>query len=187
VKARAPVFTLLAAEFLSWTTALVDANVHAMKLAGLVGQILKVAPEQMLSANELYASLDFQGPRNAHLAIPDWHTDEFRGPDMERHEFLTGAEEIAGEVLVFRYVRHHRTMVFHECATLEGAAELVMGETGVFNAFTNLVLVFEHFCLRPFRVTYRDHAGARVFWNGTHKKEDRPFPDRQIEWQKVTA
>jgi hypothetical protein len=71
--------------------------------------------------------LDFQGPRNAHLAIPDWHTDEFRTPDMERHEFLTGNEEIVGDVLVFRYNSHDSEMILYELATLADAAELVLG------------------------------------------------------------
>ena len=158
-----------------------------MKLASLVEQIVKAAPEQMLSVHQLYASLDFRGPRNAHLAIPDWHTDEFRSPDMERHEFLTGEEEIAGDILVFHYCRHNGMMLLHECGTLAEAAGLVLDGAGIFNVFTDLELVFEHGRLRPYRVTYRDHTGARVLWDGTHEKDERPFPDRQIEWLELAA
>src|SRR6266568_4497887 len=123
-----------------------DAATHrAMKLARLAEEIVKAAREDMLSIQQLYASLDFQGPLNAHLAIPDWHTDEFRSPDMERHEFLTGEEEIAGDVLVFRYCRHDSEMILYEFATLLEAAELVIGGAGVFNGFIDFILVFEHF------------------------------------------
>ena len=158
-----------------------------MKLAGLVEQIVNAAPEQMLSAQELYASLDFTGPRNARLAIPDWHTDEFRSPDMKRHEFLTGEEEIAGDILVFHYCRHDGAMLLHECGSLARAADLVLGGAGVFNVFTDLVLVFERGRLRPYRVSYRGHAGARVVFDGTHIKDDRPFPERQIEWLELAV
>jgi hypothetical protein len=127
--------------------------------------------------------LDFQGPRNAHLAIPDWHTDEFRTPDMERHEFLTGNEEIVGDVLVFRYNSHDSEMILYELATLADAAELVLGVAGVFNGFTDFVLVFEHFRLQPYRVSYQAKSGARVvFAEDKSNDDDSPFPDRQIEW-----
>jgi hypothetical protein len=149
-----------------------------------VEQIVMATPEQMLNAQELYASLDFRGPRNAHLAIPDWHTQEFRSPDMERHEFLTGQEGIAGEFLVFDYCRRDGKMLLQECGSLAEAASLVLGGAGVFNVFTDLVLVFEHFRLRPYRTSYRDEFGTRVVFDGRHTKDDVPlrFPDRQIEW-----
>jgi hypothetical protein len=154
-----------------------------MKLSHLVEQIVKAAPEQMLSAPELYSSLDFRGPHNAHLAIPDWHTQEFRSPDMERHEFLTGQEEIAGDILVFYYCSHDCGMLLVECHTLEEAARLVLDDAGVFNVFTDLVLVFEHFRLRPYRTSYRDQSGERVVFDGRHTK-DVPlhFPEGRIEW-----
>ncbi len=159
-----------------------------MKLARLAEEIVKAAPNNALSLQELYASLDFRGLHNARLAIPDWHTSEFRAPDMERHEFLTGEEDIGGDVLVFNYSAHDRAMILYECDTLEEAAGLVVGDAGVFNAFTDFVLVFEHFRLRPYRVSYRAKGGERVFfcrdrWN----HDDRPFPDRQIEWLDVAA
>ena len=156
-----------------------------MKLSHLVDEIVKAAPEQMLSVQQLYASLDFQGPRNAHLAIPDWHTQEFRSPDMDRHEFLTGQEEIAGDILVFDYCSHNGRMRLRECDSLAEAASLILGGAGVFNVFTDLVLVFEHFRLRPYRTSYRDQAGARVVFDGRHTKDD--FPDRQIEWLELAA
>jgi hypothetical protein len=157
--------------------------VKTMKLAHLAEKIAKAVPEQMLSIQELYASLDFRGPRNACLAIPDWHTQEFRSPDLERHEFLTGEEEIGGDILVFRYCRHDGEMVLHECSTLAEAAEFVLGGAGVFNGFIDFVLVFEHFQLRPYRVSYRAKNGARVvFARERWNDDDRPFPDRQIEW-----
>lgn len=159
-----------------------------MKLAQLADQIVNGAPEHRLSIQELYASLDFRGPLNAHLAIPDWHTAEFRSPAMERHEFLTGREEIAGDVLVFRYSSHGGAMILRECASLVEAAETVLGGGGVFNNFTDFVLVFEHFRLRPYRVTYRAKSGARVmFARETWNKDDMPFPDRQIEWLTLVA
>ena len=80
-----------------------------MKLARLAEEIVKAAPEHPLSIQELYASLDFRGPRNTHLAIPDWHSQEFRTPDMERHEFLTG-DFVAGEFKIVQACRekpHH--------------------------------------------------------------------------------
>ena len=160
-----------------------------MKLLHLVEQIVKAAPDQTLSAQELYASLDFRGPRNSHLSIPDWHTREFRSLDMERHEFLTGQEEIAGDILVFHYCRHDGRMLLHECSTLAEAASLVLGGAGVFNVFTDLVLVFEHFRLRSYRTSYRDESGARAVFDGRHTKDDVPlhFPDRQIEWLGLVA
>jgi hypothetical protein len=165
------------------------ATAHAMKLSHLADQIVKAAPEQMLGVQELYASLDFHGPRNAHLAIPDWHTQEFRSPEMERHEFLTGQEDIAGDVLVFHYCRHDGRMLLHECGSLAEAASLVLGGAGVFNVFIDLVLVFEHFRLRPYRASYRDQAGARVVFDGRHTKDDVPlqFPERHIEWLELVA
>jgi len=158
-----------------------------VKLSRIVEQIVNAVPDQALSVHELYASLDFRGPRNAHLAISDWHTPEFRTPDMARHEFLTGEEEISGEVLVFCYNSHDCAMTLHDCATLNEASEMVVDDAGVFNVFTDLLLVFDHFTLRPYRVTYRDHKGARVVWDGSHKKDDRPFPDRRIEWSELVA
>jgi hypothetical protein len=153
-----------------------------MKLARLAEAIVKAAPAQMLSVQELYASLDFQGPRNTQYSIPSWHTPEFRTPDMERHEFLTGEEEIFGDLLVFHYSSHDRSMILHECSTLSEATDFVVGGAGVFNVFTDLVLVFEGSKLRPYLVTYRDSTGAQVAWDGTHKKDDRPFPNRTVQW-----
>jgi hypothetical protein len=154
-----------------------------MKLARLAEEIVKAAPGYHPGIQELYASLDFRGPHNAHLAIPDWHTAEFRAPDMERHEFLTGEEEIDGDVLVFHHCSHDGTMILQECDTLSEAAAWVTGDAGVFNGFTDFVLVFEHFQLRPYRVSYRAKSGARVlFARETWNIDDRPFPDRQIEW-----
>lgn len=153
-----------------------------MKLSYLAKRIEKAAPKGMLSVNEFYASLDFRGLRNAHLAIPDWHTEEFRLPDMARADFLTGEEEIAGDVLVLCYRRNAGEMILHECTTLADAARLVMGGAGVFNGFTDLVLVFDEFELRSYRVSYRDHTGARAPWAGRHIEDDWPYPDRQLEW-----
>ena len=157
-----------------------------MKLARLAEEIVKAAPEQMLSVQELYASLDFRGPRNAHLAIPERHTVEFCTPDMRRHEFLTGEEEVDGDVLVFRYDGHDREMFLFEFATLADAEKMVIGGTGAFNGWIDLILVFEHFRLRPYLVSYRAKSGARVpFARDTWNHDDRPFPNRQIEWCKV--
>lgn len=160
-----------------------------MKLARLAEEIVKAAPEHMLSIQELYASLDFQGPRNAHLTIPDWHTQDFRSLDMERHEFLTGEEEIDGDILVFHFCRHDNRMLLHECSTLAAAANLVLGGAGIFNVFTDLVLVFEHSRLRPYRASYRDDDGARVVFDGRHAKDGipLPFPDRKIEWLELAT
>ena len=157
-----------------------------MKLVAIAEQIIKAAPEQMLSVQELYASLDFRGPRNAHLAIPEWHTEEFRTSEMQRHEFLSGNEEITGDFLVFRY-NLDGEMVLLEFATLGDAGQFVVGGAGVFNGFTRLALVFDHFRLCHYRVSFLDHTGARIIFDGTHEKDDRPFPGRQIEWLELAS
>jgi len=42
-----------------------------MKLAIVAQQIVDALPDGMLTVQELYASLDFRGPSNRHLTIPD--------------------------------------------------------------------------------------------------------------------
>jgi hypothetical protein len=135
-----------------------------------------------LTVQEIYASLDFHGPKNQHLAIPEWHVDDFRNPEMQRHEFLTGEEELLGDFLVFHYCRHDGTMYLTECSSLSEAAQLVLGGAGVLNAFTDLELVFGRFRLRPYRVTYRGRTGARVIFAKEQLADERIFADRKIEW-----
>ena len=151
-----------------------------MKLSFIAQQIVRAIPG--LTLNELYASLDFRGPKNAHLAIPDWHTDEFREPDMRRPEFLTDHENIEKDVLTYFQNNQDCTMLLSDFANLEEAAQEVLGGAGVFNAFVDFVLVFQRFKVRPYQVTYRDHSGARVIWGAAYKPEDRPVPNRQIQW-----
>jgi hypothetical protein len=151
-----------------------------MKLSYIAEQIVQAIPG--LTLNELYASLDFRGRKNAQLAIPDWHTNEFREPDIQRHEFLSGEENIEGDVLTYRQDNQDRMMLLSDFSTLEEAVQEVLGGAGIFNAFVDFVLVFHHFKLRPYQVTYRDHSGARIIWGATYKPEDRPFLDRQIRW-----
>jgi hypothetical protein len=153
-----------------------------MKLAHLAEQIVKAAPSEMLTDQMIYASLDFPGPQNGHLTIPEWHSNEHRTWDMQRFEFLTGAEEIAGDILIFYYCSHDGRMLLRECAALAETEELVLGGAGVFNVYTDLVLVFEHFCLRPYQVSYRDYSGARVIFDRSHIKTLKRYPDRQIAW-----
>ncbi len=97
-----------------------------MKLRELADQILTQVPESGLTIQEIYASLDFRGPRNTRLAIPEWHVDDFRDSQMQRHEFLTGEEEVLGDFLVFHYCRHDGTMYLTECGSLSEAAQLVL-------------------------------------------------------------
>jgi hypothetical protein len=153
-----------------------------MKLRDLAEQIVTQVPENGLTVQEIYASLDFHGPRNEHLAIPEWHVDDFREPEMQRHEFLTGEEEVLGDFLVFSYCRHDGTMYLTECNSLSEAAQLVLGGAGVFNVFTDLELVFDHLRLRPYQVSYRGQTGARVIFAKEQLADERVFADRQIEW-----
>jgi hypothetical protein len=144
-------------------------------------------PESGLTIQEIYASLDFRGPANTRLAIPEWHVDDFRDSEMQRHQFLTGEEEVLGDFLVFHYCRHDGTMYFTECNSLSEAAQLVLGGAGVFNVFTDLELVFDHFRLRPYRVSYRGGTGARVVFAKDQLANEKVFADRQIEWLGVAA
>jgi len=73
-------------------------------------------------------------------------------------------------------------MYLTECGSLSDAAELVLGHAGVFNVFTDLELVFDHFRLRPYRVSYRGETGARVIFAKDQMANERVFADRQIEW-----
>jgi hypothetical protein len=94
-----------------------------MKLAIVAQQIVDALPDGMLTVQELYASLDFRGPSNRHLTIPDWHTGEFSlAAETRRHEFLTDNEELNGNILVFDYCSHAGLMLLQEVATLEEAA-----------------------------------------------------------------
>jgi hypothetical protein len=159
-----------------------------MKLAIVAQQIVDALPDGMLTVQELYASLDFRGPSNSHLAIPDWHTGEFStAVEMRRHKFLTGDEELNGNFLVFHYCRHDGDMLLEEVATLEEAAKLVLGGAGVFNVFTDVELVFEGFKLRPYRVTYSDQKGERVIFDREHLTDERHFLNRRIEWLEAAA
>jgi hypothetical protein len=158
-----------------------------MKLQELAKQIVNQVPEYGLTVQEIYASLDFRGCRNQRLAIPAWHVDDFRDPEKQRHEFLSGEEEVEGEFLVFHYCRHDGTMFLTECDSLAEAAQLVLGGAGVFNVFTDLELVFDHFRLRPYRVSYRSGSGARVIFARDQLANERVFADRQIEWLGVAA
>jgi len=156
-----------------------------MKLALLADQIVAAAPEGMLTSQMIYASLNFFGPQNGHLAIPEWHSREHRSLDMQRFEFLTGEEEIRGDVLVFRYCRWDDEVRLTEYATIADAAEAVRGAAGIFNGWIDVVFVFEHFRLRPYRATYRNKAGVQVVldrkrWNPV--KDRPPIEERQIEW-----
>ena len=162
---------------------------RVMKLAHLAQQIVRVAPPDMLTDQMLYASLDFDGSHNRHLAIPDWHSREHRTWEMQRFEFLTGEEEIGGDILVFDYCSHDGRMLLRECASLNAAAKLVLGGAGVFNVFTDIVLVFDHFRFRPYRASYCDETGTRLIFDGRHTKDDKPllFRDRQIEWLELAA
>jgi hypothetical protein len=153
-----------------------------MKLAYLANQIVKAAPPEMLTDQMIYASLDFVGSRNAHLAIPAWHTKEHRTREMQRFEFLTGNEKVEGHVLVFDYCGHDGRMLLWDCDSLAGAESLVLGGGGVFNAFTDLMLVFEHSCLRPYQVSYRDDSGSRMVFYRSHLEGEKWFYDRKIEW-----
>ena len=158
-----------------------------MKLRNVVEQIIAQVPESGLTAQEIYASLDFKGPRNQHLAIPEWHVGDFRDPEMQRHEFLTGEEEVFGDFLVFHFCRQDGTMHLTDCSSLSEAAQVVLGGAGVFNVFTDLELVFDHFRLRPYRVSYRAPTGARVIFAKEQLADERIFADRQIEWLGQTA
>jgi hypothetical protein len=154
-----------------------------MKLAHLVKQIRSAAPNGILTDQMIYASLDFDGPRNGHLAIPDWHDHEHSKPDMRRFEFLTGEEEITGDFLVFRYSSHDGTMYLREYASFQEAADCVLGGGGVFSPWTDLVLVFDHLRIRPYRASYQGKSGARVpFDRWEYKSDDGPITDPQIEW-----
>ena len=163
-----------------------------MKLAHLAEQIVKAAPSEMLTEQSIYASLDFVGPCNGHLAIPDWHSREHRRWDRQRFECLTGEEEINGDILVFDYVGHKGWMSLRECATLADAEKLILGSAGVFNIFTDLMLVFRNFgrhyrkfYLRPYQLTYRDDSGARVVFDRSREDSQlllKRYRDRQIEW-----
>lgn len=161
-----------------------------MKLSDLAAQIVKAAPEGMLTEQMLYASLDFRGNRNAHLAIPEWHDDpDFTNWEMRRHEFLTGREEVRGDVLVFDYGSHDGRMVLQDVATLAEAGAIVLGGAGILNAWTDLVLVFERGRLRPYRVSYRNASDARVVLDRSNWDpiKDEPFPDRRVEWLETAA
>jgi hypothetical protein len=153
-----------------------------MKLAHLAEQIVKAAPSEMLTDQMIFASLDFRGPQNGHLAIPEWHSNEHRTWEMQRFEFLTGAEEIAGDILVFDYCDHDGKMWLRECKTLVEAGKRVLGRAGVFNVYTDLVLVFKHFRLRPYQVSYQDYSGTRVVFDRSHIKALKRYPNRQIAW-----
>jgi hypothetical protein len=154
-----------------------------MRLALIVEEIVNATPEHALTEQMLYASLDFLGPKNSRLAIPTWHTHKFRNLDMERHEFLTGDEEIAGDVLIFSYCSHDGAMVLREYSTLSDAEGYVLGGSGVFNVYTDCVLVFEHFRIKPYRVSYKTKSGARSFFvRERWDKANRPFPERRLEW-----
>jgi len=153
-----------------------------MKLRELADQIVRQVPESGLTIQEIFASLNFRGPINKRLAIPEWHVDDFRDSEMQRHEFLNGEEEVLGDFLVFHYCRQDGTMYLTECGSLSDAAELVLGHAGVFNVFTDLELVFDHFRLRPYRVSYRGETGARVIFAKDQMANERVFADRQIEW-----
>jgi hypothetical protein len=156
-----------------------------MLLSDLANQVVRAAPSGMLTEQMLYASLDFRGTQNEHLAIPPWHDDpDFKVPGMARHEFLTGQEELRGEVLIFHYCAHDGKMILQDVANLADAEAVVLGGAGVFNAYTDLLIIFEKGCIRPYRVSYRNKDGVRVGLNRSSWKpiEEKPFLDRQIEW-----
>jgi len=60
----------------------------SMKLATVAKQIVDALPQCMLTVQELYASLDFRGPGNRHLAIPDrkGKRDKPCAPRRERNQ-----------------------------------------------------------------------------------------------------
>jgi len=153
---------------------------HTLKLARLASYIVQ-ASKGHLSVEMLYASLDLRGPQNGHLAISKDYDGTY---EMRRETLLTGDEEIRGDYLVLDYCNHEERICLTEYKTLENAERYILGGAGVFNSFTNLVLVFDHLRLRNYRVTYRSRRDdRRVEFDITARNiADRPYRDRRIEW-----
>jgi hypothetical protein len=80
-------------------------------------------------------------------------------------------------------------MVLEDVATLAEAGAIVLGGAGIFNAWTDVILVFEGGRLRPYRVSYSNPVGARVVLDRKTWKpfNDKPFLKRQIEWLELAA
>src|SRR5436189_6327892 len=153
-----------------------------MKLAQLVKQIVSAVPEGFVTEGMLYASLDFEGPKNRDLAIPYWHDDpEFVDREMLRHELLTGEEEIQGDHLLFWFSAHDGVMRLIEVDSFAEAEAWV--HEMIYSVWIDVVLVLEYLRLRPYRVTYRTRSGERVVFDRWGMDlADRDWPDRRIEW-----